>query len=150
MPIIPITLHELAMRCYCLLSLALLLVTHLGCAKPSASQPVAVSGQVLLQKRPLVGGMIVFSPNRDRGNTGKTISAKLDENGNYKLAREGTAIIIPGWYRIAIAEPADLDLVASGYPHFPPALRRPDRSGLEREIRPGQENTLDFWIDVGE
>ena len=60
-----------------------------GCGKPASAKPATVRGQVLLQSRPLVGGVVVFAPDRDRGNSGKTVVAKIDEHGNYALGRDG-------------------------------------------------------------
>jgi len=121
-----------------------------GCGKPASVQPVAVRGQVLLQGRPLVNGSIVFAPNREKGNIGKTVAAPLDLEGRYHFPADGPKSLTPGWYRIALAEPPDLNLTASGYPPFPIALRRPDLAGLDRELVAGGENTLDFLIEVGE
>ena len=133
--------------------LALLLGLSLGaagCGKPASAKSATVRGQVLLQSRPLIGGVVVFAPNRDRGNAGKTVFAKIDEQGHYELGRDGDPAVTPGWYRVAIAEPADLNLEASGYPRFPPALRRPDLSGVEREVAPGRDNVIDLSITVGQ
>ena len=121
-----------------------------GCGKPGSAKPATVRGQVLLQQRPLIGGVVVFAPNRDRGNAGKTVVAKIDEQGNYALSRDGDPAVAPGWYRVAVAEPADLNLEASGYPRFPAALRRPDLSGVEREVTAGVENVIDLHITVGQ
>ena len=55
----------------------------------------------------------------------------------------------PGWYRVAIADPAP----SAGEeltPRFPTALRRPDKAGLDREVRPGRENVFHFEIEVPE
>lgn len=130
--------------------LILLVIGAYGCGKPASVAPVSVRGQVLLAGRPLVNGAIVFAPNRDKGNTGKTVAAALDLEGRYHFPADGPKALAPGWYRIALAEPPDLNLAASGYPAFPINLRRPDLAGIDREIVAGGENTLDFLIEVGE
>ena len=43
-----------------------------------------------------------------------------------------------------------MNLEASGYPRFPAALRRPDQSGIEREVTAGVENLIDLHIVVGQ
>ena len=68
----------------------------------------------------------------------------------YHFPAEVTRTPTPGWYRIALAEPPDVNLAASGYPPFPHNLRRPDLAGIDREILAAGENTLDFLIEVGE
>jgi hypothetical protein len=97
---------------------------------------------VLLNGRPLAGGRVVFAPHPDRGPVAPLAAAELDADGTFRLAANGSAYLTPGWYRVAIADPADGDAP------FPPALRRPDRSGLEREIVPGRDNLFEFHIDL--
>ncbi|MGL6075138.1 MAG: hypothetical protein ACRC8S_13340 [Fimbriiglobus sp.] len=133
---------------FCGIFVGLLLLGLLGCSKPSSIAPVVVRGKVTLQSKPLVGGMIVFSPHRDRGNSGKPFAGTIDDKGHYTISNAGQGLLKPGWYRVAIAEPPGLDLESNGYVPFPASLRRPDRSGLEREIVAGGENTLDFEIEV--
>jgi hypothetical protein len=129
-------------------AILLLLIAVAGCGGP-ANKPATVHGRVLFQDRPLAGGVVVFAPNRDRGNAGPTAFAAIDADGNYALANDGVPTVAAGWYRVAIAPPADLNLEASGFPAFPAALRRPDRSGVEREVTPGTENVIDLHVAVG-
>ncbi len=126
--------------------LALVLLAPLGCGKPAPAPAATVRGRVLFQGRPLAGGMVVFAPDREKGNAGKPLSATIDAEGRYTLRHEGAAAVPPGWYRVALADPPD------GYEgvRFPAALRRPDKSGLEREVLPGQENVFHFEIDLVE
>ncbi len=119
-----------------------------GCGKPEPTVPATVHGLVTYQGRPLAGGLIVFAPDKEKGNTGKSLSAKIDSSGNYKLSHEGNATVTPGWYRVAIADPPDVFTEASGYPRFPNALRRPDKSGIEREVVSAKDNGIDFVIEV--
>ncbi|QEL18685.1 hypothetical protein [Limnoglobus roseus] len=99
--------------------------------------------------------MIVFAPHPDRGTTGKTATADINETGEYKLRVEGQPYVTGGWYRVSIADPptwttpipGDTPRLASVSP-FPESLRRPDRSGLEREVVAGRENEFEFHIEV--
>jgi hypothetical protein len=132
------------------LILSILLGCLFGCSRTSSVTPVPVQGKVLLQNRPLIGGMVVFTPHVDRGNTGKPVAAVVDANGEYHIGSEGKPGLRPGWYRVTLAEPVDIDLEQSGFARFPQNLRRPDRSGIERQILPGGGNTIDFLIEVGQ
>jgi hypothetical protein len=119
-----------------------------GCG-PTAPAPTAgVRGLVTFQGRPLGGGVIVFAPDADRGSTGKPISGAIDLDGRYHLT-DGTKVP-PGWYRVAIADQPATGGDYSYGPRFPVALRRPDRSGLSREVLAGRDNVFDFYIDVPE
>jgi len=127
-------------------AIAVAVALPFGCGKPAASQAGIVHGEVTFQNRAMAGGIVVFSPNADRGCTGKLHTATITAEGQYQLA-DGAKAIAPGWYRIALADP--IDWYGSDWAHaFPAALRRPDLSGLEREVKAGQDHTFDFKIEL--
>ncbi len=114
----------------------------LGCGKSGSAQPSKVSGIVTFQGRALSGGTIVFSPDPDRAVGGKILVANISQDGRFQFA-EGAAAVVPGWYRVAIAE------APSSYTSgFPDSLRRPDRSGLEREVKAGHDEHFEFLIEL--
>ncbi len=125
---------------------ALLLVglTLAGCGRGGPAPAVGVSGTVTFQGRPLAGGLVVFAPDRDRGGTGKPVCAPVADDGGY------VAELPPGWYRVAVADPPGIDWQGHGWPPYPAALRRPDRSGLDREVVAGRANVLHFHVEAGE
>jgi hypothetical protein len=85
----------------------------------------------------------VFAPDTDRGTPGRPSAATLSYRGEYQFTDDQK--LLPGWYRIAVAE---APTTSGGLYGFPAALRRPDRSGIAREVRPGGENILDFGIEL--
>jgi hypothetical protein len=115
----------------------------MGCGKGSPTPPAKVSGVVQFQGRPLWDGLVVFTPDTDRGSFGPMLSATIDRNGQFVLA-DGEAKVQPGWYRVAISDAAS----GSAASTFPTRLRRPDRSGLERQILPGQDHHFEFLIEL--
>jgi hypothetical protein len=117
-----------------------------GC-KPSAPPhaPATVRGAVSFQSQFLVGGMVTFSPDAERGGSGKPIRGDIGPDGRYQLAVAGNSTVPPGWYRVAILPPPSLLLAQ---PVFPTQLARPDLSGLVREVHAGRENVFDFAIEV--
>lgn len=117
-------------------------VIAFGCSG-GESRPATVRGRVLFQGQPLVGGTVTFTPHPERGPSGKPAMATLDAQGTFRLTAEGTPYITAGVYRVAIAGTAET------WTSFPSALRRPDRSGLEREVIVGQDNVFEFHIDRG-
>jgi hypothetical protein len=119
-----------------------------GCSRPEPAAPATVRGTVTFQGRPLAGGLVVFAPDREKGNPGRPVSATVAADGTYRLTVDGTTAVAPGWYRVAIADPPEWYVQETGLPRFPPALRRPDRAGLNRQVVPGQENVFDFLIEV--
>ena len=120
----------------------------LGCGQTATPPPGKVRGTVTFQGRPLAGGLIVFAPDRDRGELGRAVSTTISQDGTYSLSLDGAATVAPGWYRVAIADPPGVFTPEFGYPRFPTALRRPDRSGLTREVKSNAENVFDFPIEV--
>jgi hypothetical protein len=136
------------MRRSALLLLAVGLLPVLGCGR-TAPAPGTVKGAVTFQGRPLAGGLVVFAPDRDRGNTGKPVTATVGPDGWYYLSADGSTQVAAGWYRVAIAD-APAAFGDSRQPRFPAALRRPDKAGLDREVLPGRENVFHFEIEVPE
>lgn len=113
-----------------------------GCGgKPEPPATGTARGRVLFAGRPLAGGRVVFAPHPDRGPVAKRAVAELDENGEFRLASNGTPYLTPGWYRVAIADPPGGD-------GLPSALRRPDLSGLEREVIAGRDNVFEFHVEL--
>ena len=129
-----------------LLTAAALALAPVGCRKPATADAGVVHGEVSFQNRAMAGGLVVFVPNAERGCTGKMHTATVTPEGTYHLA-EGAKAIAPGWYRIALADP--VEWYGSEWAQaFPAALRRPDLSGLEREVKAGQDHTFDFKIEL--
>jgi hypothetical protein len=122
----------------------LLIVAVLGACSPTAKSPATARGRVLFQGQPLAGGMIVFTPHPERGPATPPTRATLDEWGQFRLAIDGQPYIPAGWYRVAIADSGS----TATWAIFPTALRRPDRSGIEREIITGQDNVFEFHIEI--
>ncbi len=114
-----------------------------GCGRGTSQPAAKVTGLVQFEGRPLWDGLIVFTPDADRGCVGTMHSAVIDRNGEFALA-QGAASVQPGWYRVAISDAAS----GSASSTFPAVLRRPDRSGLERQVLPGQEHHFEFLIDL--
>lgn len=120
-----------------------------GCSRKNAPAAAIVRGKVTYQGEPLAHGLIVFAPDPERGAAGKPACGELAADGTFQLAQGGEAAISPGWYRVAIAPapqyaPGSLrDRVP-----FPLDLARPDRSGVVREVKSGQDNVFEFTIEV--
>ncbi|MBA4065513.1 MAG: hypothetical protein C0501_17715 [Isosphaera sp.] len=115
-----------------------------GCSRGPDAVPAAVRGTVTFQGRPLAGGLVVLSPDPDRGGSGKPARGDVGPDGRYELRLNGEAAIPPGWYRVAVAAAPG---PAAG-PAFPAKLARPDLSGLVREVKAGRENVFDFAVEV--
>jgi len=121
------------------------LLAFFGCQKAPPPATARVEGIVTFQGRPLADGVVVFVPDADRTAGGKMFSASVDHDGRFVLA-DGAASIPPGWYKVAIADsPAGAGTYSEP---FPPELRRPDRSGVEREVKAGQDHHFEFVIEL--
>jgi len=125
--------------------LAVGLIALAGCGKPVAEVSVAVRGSASFQGRAMGGGLVSFTPDRDRGCSGKPASAFLEPDGTFRLPES----MVPGWYLIAFAEPPEW--YGSDWERaFPAKLRRPDLSGVSREVKTGGENVFEFPIELRE
>jgi hypothetical protein len=120
-----------------------------GCNRTISPGNTTVQGRVTFQGQPMSGGLVVFSPDLERGGIGKPISAETAQDGRFQLTIAGDAAIPPGWYRVAIAAaPNSAVFSANNRAILPTQLARPDQSGLSREVKAGQENSFEFAIDV--
>ena len=118
-----------------------------GCGKPADGGPTTVRGSVSFHGHLLAGGMIVFVPDKERGTSGTVLSATVGPDGTYRLVN-GDKPVPAGWYRVAIADPPEWYGTEANGTAFPSALRRPDKSGVEREVKAGKENVFDFPIEL--
>jgi hypothetical protein len=115
-----------------------------GCNRKAPRAPTTVRGAVTFQGKPLPGALVVFSPDLERGGSGRSARARVGPDGRYELRQADLPVVAPGWYRVAIAaEPT-----SESYWAFPPKLSRPDHSGLLREVKPDQENVFEFAVEV--
>ncbi len=97
----------------------------------------------------MLGGLVVFSPDPERGGSGKQLSAEIAQDGQFHLTNAGSTSIPPGWYRVALAAASNsTSFSPENRVHFPLQLARPDLSGLSREVKAGQENMFSFDIEV--
>ena len=113
-----------------------------GCKRPAPPGATTVRGAVTFQGKPLTGGLVIFSPDPDRGGSGKPARGELGPDGRFRLTLGDSTTIPGGWYRVAI-----LGLPADGSA-FPSKLARPDLSGIVREVQPGRENEFHFAVEV--
>jgi hypothetical protein len=122
-----------------------------GCGSREAPPgPATVRGRLTFNGQPVTGGLVVFTPDPQRGGTGKSASAETGPDGSFTLQLNQSPHIPPGWYRVSLA-PAPVipdPLSAMQKPVFPAKLARPDLSGLEREVQAGKEHVFEFAVDV--
>jgi hypothetical protein len=122
-----------------------------GCgSKTPTAQETTVKGSVRINGHPVAGALVVFTPNADRGTSGKCAVGETNAEGVFSLSVAQSANIPAGWYRVSLAPPVTTpesahSLIAA----FPAKLARPDLSGLEREIQAGKQHNFDFVIEVG-
>jgi hypothetical protein len=122
-----------------------------GCGSKSPPPgPAAVRGRVTLNGRPVAGGLVVFTPDPQRGGRGKSAAAETGPDGSFALQLDRSPHIPAGWYRVSLAPPPAVPdpTSAAGGPAFPANLARPDLSGLEREVQPGREHVFEFVVEV--
>ena len=121
-----------------------------GCGSNApAPVPATVRGKVTFNGRPVAGGLVVFTPDPQRGGRGKPARAETGTDGGFILHLDASPQIPAGWYRVSIAPPPTVSDPISASPPFPAKLARPDLSGLEREVQPGKEHVFEFAVESG-
>ncbi len=108
-----------------------------ACNRPPPSM-AAVRGTVQVNGRPLRGGTVVFTPDVKRGTRGPVSFAVLDADGAFVLRCEEGPGAVCGWHRITVAPPPESEALIAGLERY----RHPDLSGLEFEVREGQDNNV--------
>jgi hypothetical protein len=131
---------------FCSLVVSALLIA--GC-QPKSTALNVVTGKVLYKGVPLTSGIIVFSPDTSRGETGKVAFSKIESDGAYSLKTGDAPGVMSGWYRVAVvslANPtANYDTAPISY--LPDKYRVPEQSQLQCEVKPNRDNHLDFNLD---
>ncbi len=121
----------------------LLLVLATGCGG-GTDQTAEVQGRVYYQGKPVEGGTIVFTPDPSRGGSGPLARSEIQADGRYQLRSGDTSGAVAGWHRVSVA-PAG----PPGSPGrlLPTRFSDPDLSGQCLEVKPGQQNNLDLYLD---
>ena len=101
-----------------------------------------VRGTVYYRGAPVKGGLIVFTPDEERGGRGPAAEAVIGPDGSYVLRTAGERGAAPGWHRITVAG------AAPGEPSaLPYRYADPDLSCLRREVEAGRGNVIDLHLD---
>ena len=116
-----------------------LLVLLAGCGRAEVKL-APVQGRVLYRGRPLAGGTIVFTPDADRGGSGPLACGEIGPDGHYTLHTGDEPGAVPGWHKITVAG-------ARGDRLLPRRYSDPEGSGQGREVKAGQDNTLDLQLE---
>jgi hypothetical protein len=131
------------------LGLCLILIS--GCSHEDDLS--SVRGRVCFKGQPLRGGSIVFTPNPDKGGCGELAVGEIASDGTFELKTGDRRGAVAGWHRVTIAAvEMSTDKTAGGlYSDVRPLLPRryavPDLSGLERQIKAGEENVFEFELE---
>lgn len=115
---------------------ALLLLV--GC-KSDPLPLVPVTGQVWYQGQPLTSGMIVFTPDIQRGGSGPQAWAKIGPDGTFALLTDSRPGATPGWHRITIATDSS--------PALPTRFHDPERSKQFFEVKADRPNICELRLD---
>ncbi|MCA9016663.1 MAG: hypothetical protein KDA77_15125 [Planctomycetaceae bacterium] len=134
-----------------LLILLCLLIT--GCTQgPTDTPPLArVKGKVTLDGKPLQGGSVQFTPDKNRGTTGRMALGNINEDGTFELmtirAGDGAQV---GYHLVAIEsyESASFDpnqpVNQAPKSLIPKRYTDPTTSELTAEVKSGEENVFTF------
>ncbi|HEX3150990.1 MAG TPA: hypothetical protein VHR66_23120 [Gemmataceae bacterium] len=133
----------------CRISLLVAIVLVAGCSKTKTEETI-VRGQIFYRGQPIADGLIVFAPDTERGSDGPLMTAKLLDDGSFKLATPDGKPIPAGWYRLSVAPRAgsvDLPTADRPYPGLPAKYRNPSQSGLVFEVKTGTDNVICFDLE---
>jgi len=131
---------------------AALAIVPAGCGRTTPQGLVPVAGKVNYRGRPLTSGTIVFVPDAERGTNGALARADIQPDGSYRLRAGDVPGTVPGWHRVTVTcvedgglAPGQILVVPRSI--LPPKYQDPQMSGLSCEVKPGQENTINFNLE---
>jgi hypothetical protein len=79
----------------------LLVLACAGCS--GQAKRVPVKGKITVKGKVLPGGLVVYAPDAEKGNTSATeFRARCTEEGIYELTADGKPGVPPGWYRVTV------------------------------------------------
>ena len=119
-----------------------------GCTQKPATLN-HVSGKVFYKGTQLRTGVIVFTPDTSRGESGKIAFGAIKDDGSYIIATDDAPGAAAGWYRVTVGA---LTGVSASYDSTPISLipekyRDPQLSQLQCEVQANRDNHLDFNLD---
>ncbi len=129
----------------------LLALAVFGCGRDDKLTPVR--GQVFYRERPLAGGIIVFTPDTERGGHGPLACGEIGTDGRYTLHTGDRPGVVSGWHRVTIAPPSPVTLpaqqtvVSPSASELPRRYSDPEQSGLLREIKTSVDGEQDFHLE---
>jgi hypothetical protein len=123
-----------------------------GC-EPAAPALSAVHGQVSYNGILLHTGIVVFTPDPLRGTVGPSAHGEIQTDGSYILYTGDQCGAAEGWHRVTIIALESSPYINQGGQRpvprslLPDKYRDPELSGVVCEIKPGQDNRIDFNLE---
>ncbi|HEV3202852.1 MAG TPA: hypothetical protein VGY77_00645 [Gemmataceae bacterium] len=135
---------------YYTLLLFFLTILVLGCDSDSEER-VSVRGKISYRGVPLFTGVVVFTPDTNRGSSGLQARAEVQPDGTYSLKTGDHQGVCAGWYRVTVISleaPAPIPRQNFSIPRsLIPEKYRDSDSGLACEVKAGKENEINFNLD---
>jgi hypothetical protein len=127
---------------------AFVALSFAGCSKKPAAL-TGVTGRVFYKGATLRDGVIVFSPDTSRGESGHIAYGKIRTDGTYTLATADAPGAAAGWYRVTVSSVSGASVTydSTPVPIVPEKYRDPQLSLLQCEVKANQDNRLDFNLD---
>jgi hypothetical protein len=119
------------------------LTTTCGCSRGYQQETAHVRGTVKLDGKLISGGSVMFVPNSGRGAVGV-----IDSNGGFVLGTyESSDGAIVGKHKVAVfpmGTSIESDELPSNYVPIPTRYQNGSSSGIEVEVKRGEENRVEL------
>jgi hypothetical protein len=130
----------------------LLLLQAAGCGHDDPAL-APVRGRVFYRGALLTHGSIVFTPDADRGGQGPLARGDIRADGTFTLTADGHPGAPPGWHRVSVVS-VEAPLTKPTGTEFadvrsllPRKYAAPDLSGLDAQVKSGEDNVIDFHLE---
>jgi hypothetical protein len=138
--------HRAKRASYLIAAYTLMIVA--GCRDAHEQEVAPVRGAVWLSGKVIRGGSVMFMPSSGRGAVGP-----IDSEGNFVLTtyQPGDGAIV-GRHKVAVfpvGAVGESDDIPANFVDIPVEYRNPHSSGIEVEVKPGEENVLEINLGSG-
>ena len=120
-----------------------------GCQKPGGAFPV--SGKVAFRGTLLNNGLVVFTPDTGRGESGPVAMGSIQRDGTYILLTDDKPGAQAGYYRITVVSfdqpPSTLPGSLGASPILPEKYLDPNQSQLACQVLANHKNNFDLDLD---
>ena len=119
-----------------------------GCGHSPDLPPMQkVTGKVTLDGQTVTSGKVQFLPEQATEGKSPVASGDIKEDGTYELFTAGEPGAAVGWHKVRVFGHQETDYEKAGDQFtIPIVYNYPEKSNLRKEVKAGDDNTIDLEL----